>query len=41
MLEARNGSEACVTKGLAAGDVVIVYPPASVADGARVRDRTR
>ena len=36
---ARNGSEAWVQKGLAAGAKVIVYPPAAVVDGARVSAR--
>ena len=36
---ARNGSEAWVQKGLAAGAKVIVYPPAAVVDGARVKTR--
>ena len=36
---ARNGSEAWVQKGLDAGAKVIVYPPAAVVDGARVRRR--
>jgi len=36
---ARNGSEAWVQGGLAAGASVIVYPPAAVRDGARVRIR--
>lgn len=35
----RNGNEAWVTDGLAAGDVVIVYPSAAVRDGVRVRAR--
>jgi HlyD family secretion protein len=35
----RNGSDAWVTKGLQAGATVIVYPPAALADGARVRAR--
>ena len=30
---ARNGSQAWVRSGLAAGAQVIVYPPAAVADG--------
>jgi HlyD family secretion protein len=38
-LGARNGSEAWVKQGLNAGDEVIVYPPADVRDGARVRPR--
>jgi HlyD family secretion protein len=36
---ARNGTDAWVRRGLQAGDPVIVYPPASVHDGARVRER--
>lgn len=36
---ARGGDQAWVRQGLAAGATVIVYPPASVADGARVRVR--
>ena len=36
---ARNGSEAWVQTGLAAGAKVIVYPPATVVDGARVSAR--
>ena len=36
---ARNGIEAWVQKGLAAGAKVIVYPPAAVVDGARVEAR--
>lgn len=36
---ARNGQEAWVTDGLTAGTVVIVYPPAAVADGTRVKVR--
>jgi HlyD family secretion protein len=35
----RNGSEAWIRAGLAEGDAVIVYPPATVADGARVEAR--
>lgn len=38
-LGGRNGSEAWITDGLAAGDVVIVYPSAAVRDGVRVRER--
>jgi HlyD family secretion protein len=38
-LGARNGNEAWVRDGLAAGARVIVYPPAALADGARVRER--
>ncbi len=36
---ARNASDAWVRDGLAAGARVIVYPPAAVADGARVKAR--
>ncbi|MGE5115723.1 MAG: efflux transporter periplasmic adaptor subunit, partial [Betaproteobacteria bacterium] len=36
---ARNGARAWVRSGLAAGTSVIVYPPATVDDGARVRVR--
>jgi HlyD family secretion protein len=36
---ARNGSDAWVSKGLDDGAKVIVYPPAAVSDGARVRAR--
>ena len=39
VLGARNGSSAWVRSGLAAGQRVIVYPPASVSDGARVKLR--
>ncbi|HSV34851.1 MAG TPA: HlyD family efflux transporter periplasmic adaptor subunit [Ramlibacter sp.] len=39
-LGGRNGSVAWVRKGLAAGDEVIVYPPAAVADGSHVTVRT-
>jgi HlyD family secretion protein len=38
-LGARNGSEAWIRQGLEPGAQVIVYPPASVRDGARVRTR--
>ena len=38
-LKARNGSNAWITDGLAAGTRVIVYPPAAVRDGVRVRER--
>ncbi len=38
-LEARNGHEAWLREGLATGATVIVYPPASVSDGVRVRAR--
>lgn len=36
----RNGSHAWIQQGLAAGDKVIVYPPATVQDGARVQARS-
>ena len=36
---ARNGSDAWVQQGLAPGAVVIVYPPPTLADGARVKAR--
>lgn len=36
---ARNGTDAWVRAGLAEGDDVIVYPPATVADGVRVTAR--
>ena len=35
-LAARNGAQAWVTSGVNPGASVIVYPPASVTDGARV-----
>jgi HlyD family secretion protein len=38
-LGARNGQEACVSGGLPAGAVVIVYPAAAVRDGVRVKPR--
>ena len=38
---ARNSSDAWIQKGLEAGASVIVYPPAAVADGARVAVRPR
>jgi HlyD family secretion protein len=38
-LEARNGNMAWIGKGLAAGAKVIVYPPTTVLDGVRVRER--
>jgi len=38
-LEARNGSEAWVRRGIEPGTPVIVYPGASVAEGARVKLR--
>lgn len=37
---ARHGSSAWVRQGLQAGEQVIVYPPAAVADGVRVRVRS-
>lgn len=36
---ARNGQHAWVKQGLAVGDTVLVYPPAAVAEGVRVRIR--
>lgn len=36
---ARNGAQAWLTSGLAPGTPVIVYPPATVRDGVRVRER--
>ncbi len=36
---ARNGSEAWIRSGIDAGATVIVYPPAQVSDGVRVRVR--
>jgi HlyD family secretion protein len=38
-LGGRSTTHAWVQSGLAAGDAVIVYPPAAVADGARVKSR--
>ncbi len=38
---ARNAGEAWIRAGLEPGDRVIVYPPAGVTDGARVRERGR
>ncbi len=38
-LGGRNGSEAWVRNGLEAGQQVIIYPPAAVADGKRVKVR--
>lgn len=35
----RNASQAWITQGLKAGETVIVYPPAAVSDGVRVRPR--
>ncbi len=37
---ARNGTMAAIAAGLAAGDTVVIYPPAGVHDDARVRPRT-
>jgi HlyD family secretion protein len=39
VLRARNGSDAWVTSGLAAGERVVVYPPTTVRDGVRVKER--
>ena len=39
VVAARNGSAAWVQDGLAEGAVVLVYPPAAVADGVRVKAR--
>lgn len=36
---ARNGSQAWIRTSLAPGDTVVVYPPAALADGRRVRVR--
>jgi HlyD family secretion protein len=36
---ARNGGAAWVRQGLAEGARVIVYPPAGVSDGVRVKPR--
>lgn len=38
-VKARNGSEAWVSEGLAEGATVVLYPPAALADGARVKPR--
>jgi HlyD family secretion protein len=38
-LGGRNGNEAWISQGLAAGDLVIVYPSAAVRDGVRVSAR--
>ncbi len=38
-LQARNGSMAWIGKGLASGTQVIIYPPSTVKDGVRVRER--
>ena len=40
-LGARNAGAAWIRSGLDPGDRVIVYPPAAVTDGARVRERGR
>ena len=37
---ARNSAQAWVREGLAPGDSVVVYPPTSLVDGARVRIRS-
>jgi HlyD family secretion protein len=37
---ARNGTEAWVRTGVAPGESVVVYPPAALADGRKVRIRT-
>jgi HlyD family secretion protein len=39
LVGARNGALAWVRQGLAEGTAVIVYPPAAVADGVRVKER--
>ena len=38
-LGARNGHEAWIESGVAAGATVIVYPPAATRDGLRVKPR--
>jgi HlyD family secretion protein len=38
-LQARNGSAAWIGKGLSAGAKVVIYPPAAVKDGVRLRER--
>lgn len=38
-VRARNGQHAWIEEGLAPGDAVIVYPPATVGDGSRVKVR--
>jgi HlyD family secretion protein len=38
-LQARNGTAAWIGKGLAAGARVVIYPPAAVRDGVRLRER--
>jgi HlyD family secretion protein len=35
----RNGEEAVITRGIAAGDTVVVYPSDKLADGARIEAR--
>jgi HlyD family secretion protein len=37
---ARNGTDAWVRTGVAPGESVVVYPPAALADGRKVRIRT-
>lgn len=37
---ARNGTDAWIKTGLSDGNRVVVYPPARLTDGARVRDRS-
>ena len=37
---ARNGTAAWIVEGLRAGDVVLIYPPANVGEGTRVRTRS-
>ena len=39
LLRARNARNAWVTEGLKAGERVVVYPPAALKDGARVKAR--
>ena len=38
-LGARNGVDAWLQEGPAVGSTVIVYPPATLKDGARVKSR--
>lgn len=38
-VRARNGQHAWIEEGLAPGDAVIVYPPATVSDGSRIKVR--
>lgn len=38
-VRARNGSQAWISEGLAEGATVVLYPPAALADGARVKQR--